>query len=80
MVTFIPELDTIVPMLRSFKGLVNFNIAAESRLDSLMNIRIPSLRAAVHIKGDSLVLLDGDTFRRLAKILMFKNKQETKLG
>ena len=76
LVTFIPELDTIVPMLRSFKGLVNFNIAAESRLDSLMNIRIPSLRAAVHIKGDSLVLLDGDTFRRLAKILMFKNKKE----
>ena len=76
LVTFIPELDTIVPMLRSFKGLVDFNIAAESRLDSLMNIRIPTLRAAVHIKGDSLVLLDGDTFRKLAKILMFKNKKE----
>ena len=76
LVTFIPELDTIVPMLRSFKGLVNFNIAAESRLDSLMNIRIPSLRAAVHIKGDSLVLLDGETFSKLAKILMFKNKKE----
>ena len=30
----------------------------------------------MHIKGDSLVLLDGDTFRRLAKILMFKNKKE----
>lgn len=76
LVTFIPELDTIVPMLRSFKGLVDFNIAAESRLDSLMNIRIPTLRAAVHVKGDSLVLLDGDTFKKLAKILMFKNKKE----
>lgn len=76
LVDFIPELDTIVPMLRSFKGLVDFNIAAEARLDSLMNIKIPTLRSAIYIKGDSLVLLDGETFTKLAKILMFKNKKE----
>ena len=65
-------------MLRSFKGLVDFNIAAEARLDSLMNIKIPTLRSAIYIKGDSLVLLDGETFTKLAKILMFKNKKENR--
>ncbi|MCP9612156.1 AsmA family protein [Coprobacter tertius] len=76
LVYFIPELDTIVPMLRSFKGLVDFNIAAEAELDSVMNVHIPSLRSAIYVKGDSLVLLDGDTFRKLSKLLMFKNKKQ----
>lgn len=75
LVDFIPALDTIVPMLRSFKGHVQFDIAADTRLDSMMNIRIPTLRSAIHIKGDSLVLLDGETFAKISKMLMFKNKK-----
>ena len=75
LVDFIPSLDTIVPMLRSFQGRVNFDAAAEARLDSNMNIRIPSLRAAVRIDGDSLVLMDGETFAEISKMLHFKNKK-----
>ena len=59
LVDFIPSMDTIVPMLRSFEGRVQFDVAAEARLDSNMNIRIPTLRSAMYIKGDSLVLMDG---------------------
>lgn len=76
LVDFVPALDTIVPMLRSFKGRVMFDVAADARLDSAMNIRIPTLRSAIHIKGDSLVLMDGETFAEISKILMFKNKKE----
>lgn len=76
LVDFVPALDTIVPMLRSFKGRVLFDVAADARLDSSMNIRIPTLRSAIHIKGDSLVLLDGETFAEISKMLMFKNKKE----
>lgn len=76
LVDFIPSLDTIVPMLRSFKGHVLFDVAAEARLDSNMNIHIPTLRSAIHIKGDSLVLMDGETFAEISKMLMFKNKKE----
>lgn len=76
LVDFIPSLDTIVPMLRSFKGRVQFDVAADARLDSAMNIRIPTLRSAIHIKGDSLVLMDGDSFAEISKMLMFKNKKE----
>ena len=75
LVEFIPALDTIVPMLRSFKGHVLFDVAAEARLDSAMNIRIPTFRSAIHIKGDSLVLMDGETFAEISKMLMFKNKK-----
>ena len=76
LVDFVPALDTIVPMLRSFKGRVMFDVAADARLDSAMNIRIPTLRSAIHIKGDSLVPMDGETFAEISKMLMFKNKKE----
>ena len=76
LVDFVPALDTIVPMLRSFKGRVMFDVAADARLDSAMKIRIPTLRSAIHIKGDSLVLMDGETFAEISKMLMFKNKKE----
>ena len=75
LVDFIPSLDTIVPMLRSFQGMVNFEAAAETALDSNLNVRIPTLRSAVHIKGDSLVLMDGETFAEISKMLRFKNKE-----
>ena len=75
LVDFIPSLDEMVPMLRSFKGIVNFDAAAEAELDSAMNIKIPSLRSAINIKGDSLVLMDGETFAEISKMMMFKNKK-----
>lgn len=75
LVDFVPSLDTIVPMLRSFKGFVDFDAAAEAVVDSNLNIKIPSLRSAIHIKGDSLVLMDGETFSEISKKLMFKNKK-----
>lgn len=75
LVDFIPSLDTIVPMLRSFKGMVDFDATAEAVLDSNLNVKIPSLKAAMHIKGDSLVLMDGETFAEISKTLMFKNKK-----
>lgn len=75
LVDFVPSLDSIVPMLRSFEGTVDFNVAAASTLDSCFNIKIPSLRSAIHIKGDSLVLMDGETFAEISKKFLFKNKE-----
>ncbi len=75
LVDFIPSLDSIMPMLRSFQGTVNFNIAAESYLDSCMRLEIPSLRSAIHIEGNNLVLLDGETFAEISKTFLFKNKE-----
>lgn len=71
-----PSIDSLVPMLQSFKGKVQMDVAAEAVLDSVLNIRIPSLRSAVYIRGDSLVLMDGETFAEISKKLMFKNRKE----
>lgn len=75
LIGFMPSLDTLLPMLRSFEGIVDFDIAAESPLRPDLQIDPDSLRAAVYIRGDSLVLLDGETFAEISKMLMFKNKK-----
>lgn len=75
LIDFMPSLDTIVPMLRSFEGLVDFHMAAETDLDSTMMVDLPTLRAAAYIDGKDLVLMDGETFAEISKMLMFKNKE-----
>ncbi len=72
----LPVVDSMLPMLKSFEGLISTDIVALGKLDSGMNIDMPSLLASCYIRGDSLVLLDNETFRKLSKILLFKNKEK----
>ena len=69
-----PDVDSIMPMLKGVDGIINARMAVTTKVDSLMNVIIPTTNAALHIDGDSLVLLDSETFRSIAKMLMFKNK------
>lgn len=75
LVHLMPSLDTLFPMLRSFAGTVDFHIAADAWLDSTMMIELPTLRAAAYLDGRDLVLMDGETFSEISKMLMFKNKK-----
>jgi len=71
----LPAIDSLLPAMRNFAGIVNADIAVTTDLERNMDINIPSLRAAVKIEGDSLVLLDPDTFKTISKWLLFKNKR-----
>lgn len=75
LVELMPALDTLVPMLRSLDGIVNFHIAAETSLGADMTPIIPSIQGAANLRGDSLVLMDGETFSEISKMLRFKNKE-----
>lgn len=75
LVRLIPSLDTLFPMLRSFEGIVDFHIAADAWIDSAMMVELPTLRAAAYLDGRNLVLMDGETFAEISKMLMFKNKK-----
>lgn len=70
----IPQVDSLMPLLRDFAGTVNADVAATADLDSAMNFQMPTLNAAIKLSGDSLVLMDGETFRTLGKWLFFKQK------
>ncbi|TVR42995.1 MAG: AsmA family protein [Bacteroidia bacterium] len=75
----IPDIDTLMPMLRSFEGAGEFHIAVETYLDSLYNIKKSTLRGASSIRGKDLVLMDGETFTEIAKTLRFSKKAENRV-
>lgn len=70
-----PSIDTLVPMLRSFEGVVDCQIAATCKLDSTLSLKMPTLHSACYLHGENMVLLDGETFTEISKTLMFKNKK-----
>ena len=76
LLTMIPDIDSLMPMLRSFGGKGEFHLAVETYLDSLYNIKRSTLRGASSIRGNNLVLMDGETFSEIAKKLNFNKKTE----
>lgn len=75
LIQLVPSVDSLMPMLRSMEGEINCQIAATTEVDSLMNLKLPTLQAVCRIKGENLVLLDGETFTEISKMLHFKNKK-----
>ena len=76
LISMIPQLDTLVPMLKSFRGNAQFHIAAETFVNDKYELKPSTLRGACSIEGKDLVLLDSETFSKIAKILMFSKKTE----
>ena len=76
LVNMIPQIDTMMPMLRSFRGNGEFHLAAETFLTANYDPKWSTARGAVSITGKDLVLLDSETFGKIAKILMFNRKTE----
>ena len=74
----IPDIDSIMPMLRSFDGKGEFHIAAETYLDSTYAPKKSTIRAASSISGQDLVLLDGSTFSEISKKLRFNKRTKNK--
>ncbi|MDE6860013.1 MAG: hypothetical protein K2J65_06350 [Duncaniella sp.] len=70
----VPAIDSLMPLLNDIDGIITADIAATTDLDSAMNIEIPTLRAAVKLSGDSLKVIDEETFRTIGKWLLFKHK------
>lgn len=78
-ISLMPAADTLLPMLKSFKGLLNCELAATAQLDTNMNILTPSINGVMRISGDDLSVSDNELFRTLAKKLLFKNRREGKI-
>lgn len=79
LVRALPELDSVMPMLRSFDGSVACDAAARLRLNSDMSIDLPSVNAGAWLRGTDLVLMDGETFSEIAKMLMFSKKTRNRI-
>ena len=70
-----PGIDSLLPMIRSFEGIINSQMAATAQIDTNMNFLLSTVEGVARIKGDSLVLMDGETFAEIAKMMKFKNRE-----
>ena len=78
-IALMPSADTLMPLLKSFKGLLNCQMACTAQIDTNMNIITPSINGVMRIEGDNLSISDNELFRTLARKLLFKNKKEGKI-
>ncbi|MCF8362340.1 MAG: hypothetical protein K9G70_06915 [Prolixibacteraceae bacterium] len=79
LLNMIPEVDSLMPMLRSFGGEGEFHLAIETYLDSTYNLKMSTLRGAASVAGQDLVLMDGETFSEIAKKLRFSKQAENRV-
>lgn len=79
LLAMIPDVDTIMPMLRSFAGRGEFHMAVETYVDSAYNIKKSTLRGTSSLRGEDLVLMDGETFTEIASKLRFSKKAQNKV-
>ncbi len=75
-VDLVPAVDSIVPLIHDFSGMVSADVAVTCRIDSGMNLMLPTLNAAIKIDGDNLSFIDPEKYRTLGKWLGFKNKAD----
>ena len=79
LLTMIPDLEQMMPMLSSFKGAAEFHLAAETYLNSQYKPKMSTLRGAASLTGKDLVVLDSETFSKISKLLLFNKKTENKI-
>lgn len=75
-INLMPAIDSIMPLLKSFGGNLNCEVAATAQLDTTMSLIMPSIDGILRISGSNLTIKENDMFKSLAKVLMFRNKKE----
>ena len=78
-INLMPAIDTLMPLLKSFGGLLNCELAATAQLDTSMNLIMPSINGILRIGGEDLTIRNNDMFKKLARLLVFKNTKEGRI-
>lgn len=74
-IELIPQLDTLMPLLKSFDGLLNCNIAATTKIDTNMNILTNTLDGIIRITGKDLHFHDNKQLAKIGRLLLFKHPE-----
>ena len=76
-IEMVPAVDSILPMLKSFKGELNCEMAATADLDTTMSLVPESINGVVRITGKSLQLENDASIKQIARILRFKDRENS---
>ena len=73
-IEMMPAVDSVMSMLKSFRGRLNCVVSATADLDTAMNIMTPSINGVIRISGEDLTLSESTAFEQIARKLMFKDR------
>lgn len=73
LIHLLPTVDSLMPVLKSFKGRLNCEASAMTQIDTNMNIVIPSLEGVLHISGSDLNVEDAGGLKKITRLLRFRN-------
>ena len=79
-INVIPGIDTIAPVLKSFKGRFACEAAATADMDQDMKLVTPSINGMMRISGENLSISDLGKFKAITGLLMFKDKNIGDIG
>lgn len=79
LIDLIPSVDSIVPMLKAFKGEAQFHLAAETKLQRDNMPKMSTLLGAAVIEGKDLVIMDNDVFKGIKRKLLMSKKAQNKI-
>lgn len=79
LIDMVPHVDTLMPMLKTFKGRGEYHLAGEAYLKSNYEVKTSTIRAASAFEAQDLTVIDSETFSTMAKWLQFKKKTENKV-
>ena len=72
----VPAVDSVLPIMRDFRGIIDAEMAATVDIDSAMNLVLPTLDAAVRLTADSLAFINAETYATLGKWLRFRDRAD----
>jgi hypothetical protein len=70
-----PAMDSLFPMTKSFMGKAHLRMQGTAMLSHDMDVIIPSVNSIAALQATDVMVLDSETFKEMAKTLMFKNKE-----
>lgn len=73
-IEMMPGVDSVMSMLKSFRGRLNCTVSATADMDTTMTIETPSINGIIRISGDDLTLSESTAFTEIARKLMFRDK------
>lgn len=78
-ITLFPAIDTLMPLLTTFQGDLDCELAVTTDIDTLMQVVLPSVDGVMKISGKDLTLKESKELTKITRLLMFKNKKEARI-
>ncbi|MBR6305334.1 MAG: hypothetical protein IKR38_00955 [Bacteroidales bacterium] len=74
--TLMPDIKKEMPIMNSFSGNLDMEVAATTEIDTTMNLVLPTLDGIMRFTGSQLALKDSKEFTKIAKLLLFKDNSK----